>query len=256
MKIRRKIVLLVCIVLFSFTAKAQVGWLYNFGYRYLNAPVWDSIAMTYNFTRPWSAEPMPLFTHGFNVELGNYYAPWNNIAFAPTLGYQWCRSVAVGQLVIAPGGDETTYRLKATINNFDLHTSCMFRAFNFKHKDTTGWRYKLQVEADPGLSVFMPGVREEKERIELEEGEPYRPITAAFRLGLGVCYQSKLSKHWALLPYARVAWMPTAELRDFSSAVLGSYYPNLHDDSVVWMTEFGFRFLLLPDKKEKETDEE
>lgn len=233
MKTIRKIFLLT-LLFAAATVHAQTGITAVAAYRYLNAPNWDNIIRTYNFMRPWNTKLQPLLTHGWEIG-GGYRKTFGKLVGEGRLTYAHCGSRAVNG----------TERFKIAINAFDLHAGIQVHPLPLIDSRNEDNGRGLFVEIDPTLSLLLPSVRENGKQVELLDEKGYHPLSVAFLAGVSAGYDFLYKLNTLISPFARVQWYPSAQLRDFASAVNGSYFTDLSNKSSAVIFSAGVHITLL-----------
>lgn len=211
---------------------AQERWTGGISYVYQYAPQWDSIIRAFNYARPYKKEALGLFISGAEISCDRTIRFGEKpFGIQPGLSYALFSSRA--------DMSDASF-VRASVHSLHLHSGL----FIGPRED---WRFFL----DPSFSVFCPTVRsgpsptgKKSALIMLTEDKKYRPLSVAFRLGVGFAWPFTLSAGKIYLaPFVRADWYPSwVELNDYSSALNGSYAPSLNDESLVWQFSAGIKY--------------
>ncbi|MGL4597583.1 MAG: hypothetical protein ACRCYO_08650 [Bacteroidia bacterium] len=213
----------------SFTLQAQSGLTFQAGYRYQYAASWDSIFTVYNAARPWNEKALPFLIHGFECGAGYQHA-FKNPAWAWGGSLLWSR--------ISASAENNEREVSVNMNTFDLGLTGRVYPFDFVSEK----HIPFAVALEPGLSFLHPTIKDNGERMGLDEEKKYGPFTPSFRLNTQLSYEFALGKN-VIAPYLSWTWFPVAEPTDFASAVHGSLFTGLTDESVVHAFSGGLKFV-------------
>ncbi len=192
-------------------------------YSYLHSRELDKILQTYNFARPWQDAKLLPLTNGYGANIGWNFklSSFRQLHIVPQIGYQRFGSMAENFDMKKSIG----FHLIGLGFNFRFHPRALLKGIQSCGPLGPRWFLTAGVE----YSFYVPFVKMNKEKIELEEGKKYHPLTSSFQLAFGSGYHAWVFKNLIFTPEISITWVPYLELDNFAQAVNGHNVTRLNN---------------------------
>jgi hypothetical protein len=179
------ILALMLLAIHAFAQESKV----DVSYQYMHENQWDNAIHTYNFSRPFLAEPQPLFAHGLGASVSHIFKNEHRLKHGANLAYSFFRSSA-----------ENYY-----LNN-TLHLHFIKLGYLFHFEDPRQWK---GLYSELILSATSSGLFRNVNRAPFVYDEAW---SKAFGIGLEIHlklgYSLKLNRRTCLSPWISAGYAP------------------------------------------------
>ncbi len=177
-------------ILFFLTtwAKAQKMEL-DFSYAYLYAKAWDTNIQTYNFSRPFLANPQPLLQHGLGSSFSYIFQNERKIQHGLALGYNYFGSYA----------NNTNFE-----NKLNLHFLDLGYVLHYENPEKMK-NFYVDAKVSASSSVIFRLVN--NENLLVDETD-MKAFGIGAKLSLKTGYFFRLTKTFYMGPFVEGAWSP------------------------------------------------
>ena len=210
-----QIVLLICI---GITTSAQRHINIYAGYSIIHPENWNRTIETYNFSRPWLSNTLPLIRTAKTWGFGSSGVIGKGFFLSPEFSYSRYSSSSEN-LPVSIAIDLKWLRGSMYLDMYP-------REFKL---DSVAYIIRPFFRIGGGASCLLPRIRINNELVNVDD-EAYKPIIWSYQLSTGIGCRIALSKRIDITPVILYNYMPNVNMEDFSYALNGNQVPNLIDD--------------------------